>query len=109
MIQFNIGSASEIYKYEIEEEDTVNTWNVESEVLEHACRDETWSQKCFIYDPKPRKFIGRRGIMQFFERIPTILQLFELFWPFNLLCKIVTETNRYATEPSDAHGNTRKT
>jgi hypothetical protein len=39
--------------------------------------------------------------------MPTILQLFELFWPFNLLRKIVIETNRYATESLDAHGSTR--
>jgi hypothetical protein len=39
--------------------------------------------------------------------MPTILQLFELFWPFNLLHKIVLETNCYVTEPLDGHGNSR--
>jgi RES domain-containing protein len=45
--------------------------------------------------------------MQFFEYIPIILQLFELFWPFNLFRKIVIETNRYAMERLDAKGTTR--
>jgi hypothetical protein len=42
----------------------------------------------------------------FFAGIPTILQLFDLFWPRTLLCKIVTETNRYATQPLDTQRNT---
>jgi hypothetical protein len=71
--QLGTRSASEISEYEIEEEDNVNTWNVGSEALKHAYRDETWSQKCFTYDPKPQKFIGRRDTMQFFEHIPMIL------------------------------------
>jgi hypothetical protein len=45
--------------------------------------------------------------MQFFEHVPTILHLFELFWPLNLMRKIVIETNYYATERIDAVGNTR--
>jgi hypothetical protein len=101
------GYGSQISEYETEEEDNSNTGNVGSEIVKHAYRDETWSQKCFTYDPKPKVFIGRRGTMQFFEHLPTILQLFELFWPFNLLRKIVSETNRYATEPIDAQRNTR--
>jgi hypothetical protein len=63
--------------------------------------------KTFTYDPKPREFLGRRGTEKFFAHMPIILQLFELFWPFNLLHKIVIETNQYATEPLDAHSNTR--
>jgi hypothetical protein len=34
------------------------------------------------------------------------LQLFDLFWPRTSLCKIVTKTNRYATQPLDSQGNT---
>jgi hypothetical protein len=75
--------------------------------LKHAYHDETWTQQNFMYVPKPKEFIGRRGTMQFFEHVPTILQLFELFWPFNLMQKIVMETNRYATKRIDAKGNTR--
>jgi hypothetical protein len=105
--QLNVGSTSEISENETKEENNGNIVNVGSKALKHAYRDETWSHKSFTYDPKPREFIGRRGTMQFFERLPTILQLFEFFWPFNLLQKIVTETNRYAIEPLDVHGNTR--
>jgi hypothetical protein len=104
--QISAGSANEISKYETEEEDNGGTMNVESDALKHAYKDETWFLKCFFYNPKLWEFIGRRGIMQFFEWFPTILQLFEFFWPFNLLCKIVMETNCYATEPLDAQGNT---
>ena len=75
--------------------------------MKHVYRDETWSQSFFTYDPKPQEFIGRRDTMQFFYHIPTILQLFEFFWPFNLLRKIVIETNQYAIEPIDAQRNTR--
>jgi hypothetical protein len=45
--------------------------------------------------------------MQFFHHMPTILQLFELFWPLVLMQNIVIETNSYAMERLDAHGNTR--
>jgi hypothetical protein len=43
--------------------------------------------------------------MQFFEYVLTILQLFEFFWPFNLMQKIVMETNRSATKKIDAAEN----
>jgi hypothetical protein len=33
------------------------------------------------------------------------LQLFDLFWSRTLLRKIVTETNRYAIQLLDVHGN----
>jgi hypothetical protein len=98
---------SDISQYGSDEEDDATGRNVGSEAVKHAYRDKTWSHKCFTYDPKPRAFVGRRDTKRFFERIPTIWQLFELFWPFNLLRKIVIETNRYATEPLDARGNTR--
>ena len=48
----------------------------------------------------------RRGVSRFFSHLPTIMQLWELFWPFNLLRKIVVETNRYASHLLDATGNT---
>jgi hypothetical protein len=60
-----------------------------------------------IVRPSENDHVTTLGTAQFFEHIPTILQLFEFFWPFNLLRKIVNETNRYATEPIDARGNTR--
>jgi hypothetical protein len=74
--------------------------------VRHDFQDNTWSQDSFTYDPKPREFNGSQGPRSFFAGIPTILQLFELFWPRTLLHKIVQETNCYATRPLDARGNT---
>jgi hypothetical protein len=41
-----------------------------------------------------------RGARQqfFWNTVPTMLQLFEIFWPYNILRDIVVETNRYAME-----------
>jgi hypothetical protein len=47
------------------------------------------------------------GTTQFFAHMPSILTLFELFWPFNVMSKIVIETTRYATHVIDALGNTQ--
>jgi hypothetical protein len=49
--------------------------------------------------------LGQGVQVHFFHKNPTILHLFHLFWPHTLLCKIVTETNHYATHPMDAQGN----
>jgi hypothetical protein len=105
--ELSAGSRSDLSDYDSEGADDTNTMNVGSEALKHAYRDETWSQRSFTYDPKPREFLGRRGTQKFFAHMPTLLQLFELFWPFNLLRKIFIETNRYATEPLNAQGSTR--
>jgi hypothetical protein len=88
--------------YDTEEEDDAQMGDMINEGLKHAYGDETWTQQSFTYAPKPKALIGRRGTMQFFEHFPTVLQLFEFFWPFNLMRKIVIETNRYATERIDA-------
>jgi hypothetical protein len=47
------------------------------------------------------------GTTKFFAHVPSLLTL-ELFWPFKLLCKIVMETNRYASYVLDALGNNRR-
>jgi hypothetical protein len=47
----------------------------------------------------------RKAPTPFFYHIPSILQLLELFWPFNFLRKIVIVTNRYATHPLEALRN----
>jgi hypothetical protein len=96
----------EISEYELEDEEDDTMGDVGSNGVKHAYQDETWSQQFFTYDPKPQEFLGKRGTSRFFDHIPNILQLFDLFWPFSLLCKIVYETNRYATHPLDVHGNT---
>jgi hypothetical protein len=98
---------SDISKYGSEGEDETYMEDVDSNGFRHKYRDETWSQKCFTYDPKPQEFLGRRETMQFFHHLPSILQLFELFWPYTLMQKIVMETNRYATERLDVMENTQ--
>jgi hypothetical protein len=104
--QLSEGSESEISEYEIEDDENAILGDAMTNGVKHVYRDETWSQRFFTYDPKPRDFIGRRGTSQFFHNLPTILQLFELFWPFTTLRKIVEETNRYATMVLDRFGNT---
>jgi hypothetical protein len=99
-------SESEISDYEIGEEDESNPEVVELNGVKHVYKDETWSQNFFTYDPKPKEFTGRSCTSRVFPHLPSILQLWELFWPFNLLRKIVVETNRYASHPLDALGNT---
>jgi hypothetical protein len=98
------GLESEISEYEMEEEDATNVGDLVTEGIKHAYRDETWSQSFFTYEPKPRGFVGRRGTVQFFHNLPTILQLFDLFWPSTVSRKIVIETNHYATMVLDALG-----
>ena len=105
--QLDARATSDISEHESTNEEDISTGNVGSEAIKHAYRDGTWSYKCFTYDPKPQEFARRRGTKQFFYYMPTILHLFELCWPFNFLHKIVMETNPYAIEPLDAHGNTR--
>jgi hypothetical protein len=64
----------------------------------HLYRDETWNKESFEYDPPRRAFTRCGGpIFEAQHRMPTFLMLFRLFWPDNLLHKICTETNRYAT------------
>jgi hypothetical protein len=77
--------------------------NVENETLDvngvkYLYRSETWSKNNFMYDPPRMTFTCRKGTTRHFHRMPTILALWELFWPFNLLRRIVEETNRYATK-----------
>jgi hypothetical protein len=71
--ELSAASNNDISEFEYEEEDDAITRNEGTEALKHAYRDETWSQKCFNYDPKPKEFLGRRGTHKFFERMPTIL------------------------------------
>jgi hypothetical protein len=87
--QLNEGSESEISEYEIGEDEEIDGENTVIDGVKHKYRDETWSQRFFTYDPKPRDFIGRRSTTQFFRLIPTVMQLFLLFWPFTILTKIV--------------------
>jgi hypothetical protein len=65
--------------------------------IKYTYRDDTWKQDHFTYDPKPRHFIGVSGPTRWWNQMPTMMQLFELFWSFTILQDIVNETNRYAT------------
>jgi hypothetical protein len=87
------------------EEENANTWDPIMNGMRHEFQDNTWSQEFFTYDPKLKEFFGSHGPCSFFAGIPTLLQLFDLFWPYALLLKIVQETNRYATRLLDALGN----
>ena len=51
------------------------------------------------------EFLEQRGNTKFFENFPTILTLWNLFWPHIVLQEIVMETNKYATEILDAMGS----
>jgi hypothetical protein len=87
------------------EEENANTGDPIMTRVKDEFHDSTWSQHFFTYDPKPREFSGSHGPRSFFAGIPSLLQLFDLFWPYSLLRKIVQETNRYATHPLDVLGN----
>ena len=69
-------------------------------------RDDTWTQNSCTYDPPMLEFVGRRRNTRFFENFPTILTMWNLFWPQTVLQDIVGETNRYAIAILDAMGNT---
>jgi hypothetical protein len=65
--------------------------------IKYTYRDDMWKQDHFIYNPKPRDFIGMSEPTRRWNQLPTMMQLFEFFWSFNILRDIVNETNRYAT------------
>jgi hypothetical protein len=102
----SVGSSSNMSGSETEEGNEPNRGIDDVNAVKYIYADETWSQKFFTYDPKPRIFVGRRGPTEAFHQVPSIAHLFDLFWLETLLHKIVTETNRYATHPLDAMGNT---
>jgi hypothetical protein len=94
--QLSTGLGSSIAEYETDLEDDADNENVNCDGIKHMFRDETWSQNNFTYDPPRMAFSGRQGTTRTFHRMPTMLALWELFWPYNILRKIVEETNRYA-------------
>jgi hypothetical protein len=95
VIQPSTGLESSILDYETDVEDDADNENGDCNGINHMFRNETWSQTNFTYDPPRMPFSGRQGTMWNFFRMPSMLALWELFWPFNLLRKIVEETNRY--------------
>ena len=94
-----------IEEYESEEDDgTIGP--VVPDDPGHIFGDETWNQEHFTYDPPPLEFDGCGSSTSFYEGLPTLLQLWELFWPPVLMRKIVRKSNRYAEAPMDNIGNT---
>jgi hypothetical protein len=72
-------SASDISKYDTEEEEDGNLEDGDFNGIKHIFRDETWNTNSFNYEPKPKEFTRRMGTTQIFPHIPAILTLFELF------------------------------
>jgi hypothetical protein len=104
--QLSLGSFTDMSNFGTEEEGNANKGDDDVNAVKYMYRDETWSQKFFTYDPKRIDFVGSRGTTQDFDKVPSVASLFDLFWPVTLLLKIVIETNRYASHPLDAIGNT---
>jgi hypothetical protein len=65
--------------------------------IKHVYRDDIWKLEHFTYDPKPHDFVGQLGPNIFWNQFPTMMQLFVLFWLFNILRDIVNETNQHTT------------
>jgi hypothetical protein len=64
--------------------------------------DDTWEKIHCTFSPAPNDFIGDGpSTREHFDRMPSYLQFFEMFWPSHVLRKIKIETNRYARELDD--------
>jgi len=64
-----------------------------SDGVKHRFRNSTWSQSNFTFSLPPKTFVGARGPIRGFRTMPTFMQLFSLFCIYNLLQKIVVESN----------------
>ena len=94
------GSTSEISEYEDVEGDEERDEGLGNEYgngIRFLYRDEAWIQKFCTFDPPPIEFLGRKGNTNSYEYFPTLLALWNLFWPQTILQNILRETNRYAT------------
>ena len=59
--------------------------------------DERWNQMYYGFCPRPMDFCGPlQGLTMEFNKVPSLLQLWNLFWPKKILIKICKETNSYA-------------
>ena len=72
----------------------------------HVYRNETWVHDHATYSPSPVEFLGVGSNTNPFDVFPTILELWELFWPPDLLCKIICKTSRYVGMVIDPLENT---
>ena len=55
--------------------------------------NSTWNHEHFTYELKPMEFMEVSVPKVIWYQFFTFLQLFKLFWPYNLCCRIVYETN----------------
>ena len=61
--------------------------------------DERWNQRYYDFCPRPMNFCGPLpGLTVEFDKVPIMLQLWNLFWPKKILIKICKETNNYAMQ-----------
>ena len=66
--------------------------------------DSTWSKKFNTYNPGPQDFVSASGCSIQWPCFPSFIVLFQLFWPWSVLQRIVDETNRYATAVNNDGG-----
>jgi len=50
------------------------------------------------YDPKPMEFIRIMDLVSFWNHLPTMMHLFDIFWPTCALYNFIIEINQYATK-----------
>jgi hypothetical protein len=69
----------------------------------------TWENNGSSYGTTPLEFTGPEpGYTHSYGRLPSLMELFDKLWSQKLQCKIVRETNRYASEvPDEKKGTTR--
>ena len=53
--------------------------------IKYVYQDDTWNQKHFTYDPKLYDFVEQSRPNVFWNQFRTMMQLFGLFWSFNIL------------------------
>jgi hypothetical protein len=63
--------------------------------IKYVYCDDPWKQKHFTYDPKSQEFVEVLKPNLVWNQSPTMIQLFDLFWSFNILQDIVNKTNQY--------------
>lgn len=61
--------------------------------------DSKWQNRYYNFHPSPSEFSGPpQGLKKNYDRVPTMLQFFGIFWDRDTLHRICAEINRYAME-----------
>ena len=85
--------------YAITEEDGDDDASTVAETsVKYLFHDSTWKKDHVKYDLEPSEFTRVHGNIYFWNKVSTMLQLFEIFWPYNVLRDIFIEANCYDTE-----------